>query len=1042
MIESRFDVVTGDQLELLTARPLPGASRVPAVSVVYRDVYLDTNDEQLERRGVTCRLRVGSDDTRVLSVFVGVPDDAAPPRRYDARVDSADPRVVVAGNSQPARRLAALVDVRLLEVRLELQIERVKRIVEHDMLRRPSVQVFYDRVEVRSTASSRAFHQVTVVADHSRPAFAALCAAFEEDAGLRPIAAGTRERAQLLLKWMMREERGRAAQYEAGVALILTRGDRVALSANAGVLFLPFERGTGVGVARTLLDRWTTASNTDVRLLGKMSAIGPLPAIEVWTAEVPAAATMTESAGEALWLTRAEALQQAANLDANGLAALAVAIRAGLLAPGTTLDHPAPRQSITTSAIPGDPDTGAEPHVLNSETSILAFTARVLELAEDLRNPLGERLRFLSIVAANLDEFFMVRVAGIKRAGAEQTEERGADGLTPEQQLELIALHARSLVARHYRCYDACIAEAVGHGARMAQWSELDAHQRAELRAAVREMMPSLTPLAMTLSPGHPFPRLRHLCLSLAVVFVDRPGSTPHFAQVELPEDTARFIPVPGASAVIPVEELIRANIDLLYPSSVVEQTYAFRVTRGTDLDLHEDRSASLIQEIERAARQRFEQPVVRVEVEQAMPAVLRDVVMRELRREQGGAGLEARDIYEVAGPLDLTCLSDLPLSEDPRLWFPPFRGGDPLPAGKSIWESIDEGDRLCHHPFDSYDATVVRFFREAAADPAVTAIKMTVYRADEESPIMGALVDAAAAGKDVIVFVELKARFDEERNVGWARRMEAAGGRVVHGLVGVKTHAKVALVVRKNGHGHRRYVHAGTGNYNSQTAKRYTDLSLLTANEQVAADVQDLFNELTGRSRPPERLTHGCLISPRQLLPELVSRIEREAAHARAGRGGRIRMKLNGLSDPDIVTALVRASQDGVKVELIVRGVCTLRPGLPGVTGNITIICAMGRFLEHSRIIHFANAGTPEYFIGSADMRPRNLRRRVELMVPVTAPAGQAELDRLLELYLKDPTAWVLGADGEYVRRRANGVGAQDGLLSREASFAGVGPS
>ncbi|MEO5568153.1 MAG: polyphosphate kinase 1, partial [Gemmatimonadaceae bacterium] len=592
-----------------------------------------------------------------------------------------------------------------------------------------------------------------------------------------------------------------------------------------------------------------------------------------------------------------------------------------------------------------------------------------------------------------------------------------------------------SLVARLYRCYDACAAEAEGHGARLARWSELDATQRHELTGIVKEMMPSLTPLAMTLSPGHPFPRLRHLCLSLAVVFVDRPGSTPHFAQVEIPEDAPRFIPVPGMEAVIAIEELIRANIDLLYPSSVVEQAYTFRVTRGTDLNLHEGRAASLIQEVERASRQRFDQPVVRVEVEQAMPAVLRDVVIRELRREQGGASLEPRDLYEVDGPLDLTCVMDLPLSDDPGLWFPPFMGGDPLPASETIFETIDAGDRLFHHPFDSYDATVVRFFREAADDPAVSAIKLTVYRADENSPIMGALVDAAEAGKDVIVFVELKARFDEERNVGWARRMEAAGGRVVHGLVGVKTHAKVALVVRKTASGHHRYVHAGTGNYNAQTAKRYTDLSLFTANEQVAADVQDLFNELTGRSRPPERLTHGCLISPHQLLPELVSKIEREAAHARGGRAGRIRMKLNGLSDPDIVNALVRAAHDGVTVELVVRGVCTLRPGVPGVSEHMVIVCAMGRFLEHSRVLYFANAGQPEYYIGSADMRPRNLRRRVELLVPIVDPHNRRKLDELLESYLRDPTAWVLGADGEYVRRRAPGASAQD-AMARERSY------
>jgi polyphosphate kinase len=894
------------------------------------------------------------------------------------------------------------------------------------------VRVLYDRIEVRTAAASRAFHQLTVISSGPNLRHAAIASDLEGEAGLRAIAAGTRERAQLLLKWMAREERGRAAQSEAGVALLLTHGAAIALSRLNDVLCLPFERGAGIGVARTLLDKWSPTATSDVRLLGKVSAIGPMPAIEVWTADVAALAAFPDSAGQPFWLSRTEALEQAAELDVNALTALSVAIRAGLLAPNTELDRPAPRSSmaIKTMDLPIPSDDLAEPHVINSESSILAFTARVLELAEDLRNPLGERLRYLSIVAAGLDEFFMVRVAGIKRSAVEATEERGADGLTPEEQLELISRHARSIVARQYRCYDACIAEIEGHGVRLVRWNDLDTAQRNELRGVVKEMTPSLTPLAMTLSPGHPFPRVRHLCLSLAVVFVDRPGSTPHFAQVEIPDDSPRFVEVPGSSSLIPIEELIRANVDLLYPSSVVEQAYAFRCTRGTDLELRENDSASLIEEIERATRQRFEQPVVRVEVEQAMPAVLRDVVLREMRRESGGAALSTRDLYEIDGELDLTCLNNLPLAKHSRLWYPTFKGNDPLPHDRSIFELIDEGDRLVHHPFDDYEATVVRFFREAASDPAVMAIKLTIYRADETSPIMAALVEAAEAGKDVIVFVELKARFDEERNVGWARRMEAAGGRVVHGIVGVKTHAKVALVVRKSNGGHHRYVHTGTGNYNAQTSKRYTDFSLFTANDDIVNDVQDLFNELTGRSRPPERLTHGCLISPRQLLPEVVSRIEREAAHARAGRGGRIRMKVNGLSDPDVVNALVRASQDGVKIDLVVRGVCTLRPGVAGVSEGINIVCSMGRFLEHSRVFHFHNAGNDEYYIGSADMRPRNLRRRVELLVPVMEPATRARLDQVLDAYLRDPTAWVLGADGSYVRRRAGDTSTQDALL------------
>lgn len=1037
MIESRFDVVTAEQLEALAERPLAKALTGPPASVLYRDLYVDTIDDHLQRRGITCRLRLGSDDRRVLTVFVGTPDAPTPPRRYDEPVESADPRIVLSGGSEPARRLAAVVDARSLEVRLELQVERTIRGAHRDWIGRPRVQLFYDRVHVVSAAASRAFHQLTVRATpRASAAHAAVCADLEGHAGLRPIAAGTRERAQLLLKWMEREERGPATHSDAGVALILTRADTLALLAAGETLVLPFDRGSGIGVARTLLDRLTHAHVADARLLGKVSSIGPHPAIEVWTSDLDPGVPIAPTAGDIVWMTRDEALRRAGDLDSNALASISVATRAGLLT--TRPPSPAaPRLSIDGRAMDLEPYAAdrAEPHLINPETSILAFTGRVLELAEDVRAPLAERLTFLSIVAANLDEFFMVRVAGIKRSTAEQAEERGSAGLSMDQQLDLIALHARSLVARQYRCYHACAAEAEGHGARIVSWSDLNVDQRQELRDIVRDLSPSLTPLAMTLSPGHPFPRLGHLCLSLAVVFVDRPGSTPHFAQIELPEDAPRFIPVPGSDAVILNEELVRANIDMLYPSSVVEQAYAFRVTRGTDLDVEESQSGSLLDAVENAARHRFDQPVVRVEVERAMPAVLRDVLMRELRREQGGAGLDSRDFYEIDGPLDLSGIGGLPLDADARLRFPPFRAAEPLPTDRDIWSVIDERDRLCHHPFDDYEATVVRFFRDAAADPAVTAIKITVYRADEDSPIMQALVDAAEAGKDVVVFVELKARFDEERNVGWAKRIESTGGRVVHGLVGIKTHAKVALVVRRHGAGLRRYVHAGTGNYNAQTARRYTDLSLFTANDAVAADVQDLFNELTGRSRAPERLTRGCLISPKQLLPELVARIEREAAHARSGRGGGIRMKINGLSDPDIVNALVRASRDGVEIDLVVRGVCTLRPGLPGISDKIRIVCTMGRFLEHSRIFHFGNAGNPEYFIGSADMRPRNLRRRVELLVPVTEAECRADLDAILTAYVTDPAAWVLTADAEYIRRRGTAPSTQDALLSSASS-------
>ena len=1037
--ERRFDVVSAEQLETLALQPLPLGIETTSTRVLYRELYIDTDDDQLQRHGLTCRLRVGSDDRRVLTVFVGTADDAAPPRRYEANVDSADPRLALASGTEPARRLAAVVDFRLLQTKLELQVERVERAGDVDWLGRPRLHLYCDRIHVRSGATNHAFHQLTVRSSRrGTEAFERFCAELQDKAGLRPIVAGTRERAQLLLKWMEREERGRPKMSDAGVALVLIRAAQVALFKRGAVLFLPFEKGSGVGVARTLLDRSARQPGCDTRLVGKLSTIGPMPTVEVWTADLSPGAEIAKEQGEVVWLGPMEALDRAPELHPDALAALSVAVRSGLLVesreprtdPRRMVELTGWRRETMGVSSEGEAAVG-DPHFLNSELSILEFTARVLSLAEDIRTPLVERLRFLAIVADNLDEFFMVRVAGLKRSALEQTEERTPDGLTPRQQLGLISLHVQSLVARQYRCYSACVAEASAHGARLVTWGELDVGRRDQLRAVMRdELLPALTPLAMTLSPGHPFPRLRHLSLSLAVVLLDRPGTAPHFAQVELPDDAPRFTPVPGMHAVIPMEELVRANLDLLYPSSVVEQAYAFRVTRGADLEIDEDRAPSLIHAVEEASRHRFEQPVVRVEVERAMPSVLRDIVLRELRREHGTSGLDTEDVYEVDGLLDLGAIANLPIVSSSVVEYPPFKGAESLPRDRSIWSLIEERDRLFHHPFDEYDATVVRFFREAAADPDVTGIKMTVYRAGERSPIVAALVEAAAEGKDVVAFVELKARFDEERNVGWAKRLEEAGGRVVHGLVGVKNHAKVALVVRREGSRLRRFVHIGTGNYNAQTASRYTDLSLLSADDELTADVQDLFNELTGSSRAPNQLTRGCLISPKQLLPELLAKIEREAAHARAGRGGHVRMKLNGLSDPDVVSALFRASQDGVKIELVVRGVCTLRPGVTGVSHNIGVVSVLGRFLEHARAFHFANTGAPEYYIGSADLRPRNLRRRVELLAPVRDPTCRAQLDALFETYINDPTAWELTSAGEYVRRHGGGPGAQEQLL------------
>jgi polyphosphate kinase len=695
------------------------------------------------------------------------------------------------------------------------------------------------------------------------------------------------------------------------------------------------------------------------------------------------------------------------------------------------------RSAVVQPAPKSDP---AEiPEFLNPELSLLAFQSRVLTLAEDTRTPLRERLKFLSIVSANVDEFFMVRMAGLRRAAREQYEEQCDDGLTRGEQLKLIADEVSSITARQMRCLEECLVSLADHGVRIVRWDELDAGQQAEVRAECREQIyPSLTPMAVTLSPGHPLPHLPHLTLALAVVRRDPTSGRIHLAELELPPDVPRFLPVPGKPGhVVTIEEVIRSNIDLVYPDGLIEGVYVFRVTRGGDLDLDEEAADDLIEAVANAAERRQYNPAVRVEVEQEMPDFVRALLLGNLKRETPAdeAGLEPADVNETAGLLDLGCLTRLPVPAVPSLSYEPFQAAEHFGEGDSILDAVRDGDLLFHHPFDSFASTVVRYLREASSDPEVTAIKITLYRVGDSSAIVDALLDAARNGKKVVAFVELKARFDEEHNVAWARKLERAGGHVVSGLVGIKNHAKVALVIRRENGKMRSYVHVGTGNYNSKSGREYTDLSLFSSRDEVTADAADLFNALTGGSLPPTGLSRGALVAPHQMRDALLTMIEREAAHARAGRPARITAKFNGLSDAEVVRALIYASSDGVTVDLIVRGICTLRPGIPGRSERIRVVSVIGRLLEHSRIYRFENDGVPEVFIGSADLRPRNLRRRVELLVPVVERDHQRQLDRILDLYMNDPTGWELTSTGEYIPRPGKAPGAQETLITNIAA-------
>jgi polyphosphate kinase len=536
--------------------------------------------------------------------------------------------------------------------------------------------------------------------------------------------------------------------------------------------------------------------------------------------------------------------------------------------------------------------------------------------------------------------------------------------------------------------------------------------------------------MAITLSPGVPLPHLPHLGLFVAIVYRAAGGVRTHLAEHELPLDAPRLLPVPGrAGALIAIEEVLRANAQLLYPNAIVEGAYLLRVTRGGDLHLHEDRASDLLDAVASATERRPHNPAVRVEVEASMPDSVSALILDNLRRDALGREMEITvdAAQRIDGLLDLRCLQGLPLPRDPALEYPPLVAHRVVPRDMTMFDAIRAGDLLVHHPFESFDDTVVRFLQDAAADPAVASIRTTLYRVGNPSPIVEALILAARSGKDVFALVELQARFDEVHNVQWARALERAGGRVVYGLSGLKVHAKAALVERREADGVARYAHVGTGNYNPRSGRQYTDLSLFSMSEALTDDLAELFDALGVASFPPRGLHRGALVAPSQLLPSLLERIEREATHARAGRASGITIKANGLADREVVQALYRASQAGVPIDLVIRGICTLRPGVAGLSDTIRVVSVVGRFLEHSRIYRFENDGAPEYFIGSADMRPRNLRRRVELLVPVPDTTHRARLDDILTRYLDDGTAWELRPDGSFVRVGESGAaGAQ----------------
>ena len=676
---------------------------------------------------------------------------------------------------------------------------------------------------------------------------------------------------------------------------------------------------------------------------------------------------------------------------------------------------------------------------INRELSWLAFNARVLHEALDARVPLLERLKFLAIFCSNLDEFYMVRVAGLRRQIAANVGATSSDGMTPAEQLEAIHRTVILLAQQARGCLHDLLPQLAERGIRLVPVSDLSPSEWGSIdRYFEAEVFPVLTPLAV--DPGHPFPYISNLSLSLAVQVVDPETGEEHFARVKVPRSLPRWVPVDGRPHhFVPLEQVIGANLGTLFSGMKVVGWYAFRITRYSDLEIPTgDEPDDLLATIEEQVFKRRFGEVVRVELQDDMPEALRTILLEELRDDDHPEGslLSERDLQEAGTLLDLSDLMSLASVDVPDLKYPAFTPVVPAPLqdlDRSIFDVIREGDVLLHHPFESFTGTVERFLETAADDDAVLAIKLALYRTSGDTAIVEALTESALGGKQVAVLVELKARGDESNNIRWARKLESYGVHVAYGSAVLKTHAKVALVVRREADGIRRYVHIGSGNYNSRTANLYTDFGLLTCNPAIGADVSDLFNSLTGFSR--QRAYRRLLVAPLSLRDRIVQLVEREAEHARNGRAARIVAKMNSLVDPVIIGALYAASQAGVEVDLVVRGICCLRPGVPGVSDRIRVVSIIGRFLEHSRVVHVLNGGSPEYYIGSADWMPRNFDRRVEAMTPVTDATLHGKLASLLDACLhEERQAWELLADGSWRHRDpANAGPGLHELLQRE---------
>ncbi len=1035
----RLEVPSGDLLDRLARAPLAMAARSERRSIeVFRDVYYDTPGGELGLKPAAVRLRYRADGGRALRVDIrSTGEGEGPARVEESEVGPGEPESVFHGDSAAAELLRGLIDPARLEPAFEVEtlcrLRHVELTAGEEGEEGRELVLSYDTLTVRRNELAGTLWELALTTGEDAEVDG-LVASLEKEPGVRITLSDPATRARELLEDAEVEALEREVRAARELAVIAYAMGRVALRRVPDGLRVPCGDGSGEAGARRLVSRELGRTGARVRLLGTNPGGPGRPALEVWlTDEVQP----DDTDERMVWVPLAEALEAVgggALREPRTLAAFEVAARSdlGSAEEAAELGEADAGPEALELALPPMPLPEYAPgkdvppeHLLNAELSRIGFDERILVFAESEEPPLMERVRFLSMFGTRQDDFFMTRVAGFKEEAAAPGQRRTMDGLTAQEQLDLIGVRSRQVAARAQRLLRRRLLPALAErGVRILRWRELDDGERAyllERYAADAEVV--LTPMAADAS--HPFPHMRNLRPAVGAVVRLPASDRAHFTAVELPGELPRFLPLEDGRRLVPLEDLLVARLPELYSGLTIQSAHLFRVTRSARTQLEETLVGDVLQAVEEdVARRPFRSPV-RLEVDARMPRPLRQMIVNELRYESPAESwwLGPQDVYVVDGLIDLAALEEIAdLDVEGEARFPPLKRSKPLDPGRPVFDLLAEADRLVYFPHDDFNSSAERFIREAAEDPDVVALKVTLYRTDTSSEIVQSLSRARELGKDAVALIEIKASFDEQQNIAWAKSLSAAGIHVVFSPLKYKVHAKAGLVVRREGERLVRYSYIGTGNLNAATARTYTDVALLTADQGIGEELQGVFNILTGYSATGD--FDQLLVSPFNMRQRFLQLIDREIEHAKAGRPAGLRGQLNGLADRRMISKLYEASQAGVQVELAVREICALRPGVPGLSENIRIVSLLGRLLQHARIFEFSNGGEPEYFIGSADWRPRNLSRRVEVGVPVRRAELCERLRAILDGVLHDEAVWELSPDGAYVQGSGEVVG------------------